>query len=104
ALDSGDLDFGVMLTVTHLLHVVLAALELDDANLVATAVGEHLGGDLSAFDVRGPDAHIVAFANHQNLVDLDAGALLGVQLLDAQNVAFSGPVLFAAGGKYRVHG
>src|SRR3546814_6242309 len=41
--NAGDLDFGVVLTVTHLLAVVLAAAELDDAHLVGAAVADEIG-------------------------------------------------------------
>jgi large subunit ribosomal protein L21 len=43
--DAGDLDFGVVLPVAHLLAMVLAAAELDDADLVGAAVADDLGGD-----------------------------------------------------------
>jgi hypothetical protein len=40
--NAGDFDFGVVLTVTHLLAVVLAATELHDAHLVGAAVADDL--------------------------------------------------------------
>src|SRR5690625_1335093 len=103
-LDSGDFDFSVVLTVAHLLHVVLAALELEDADFFAAPVADHFGGHLAAFHNGCANAYIVALADHQHLVDFNGGAFIGVELLDAQNVALGSPVLLAAGGKYRVHG
>src|SRR6056297_531587 len=69
ALDAGDLDFGVVLAVAHLFHVVLAALELDDAHLVAAPVADHFGGYLAAVDIRRADTNIVAVGNHQNFIE-----------------------------------
>src|SRR6476646_8514211 len=43
--DAGDLDFGVVLPMPHLLAMGLAAAELDDADLVGAAGDQHLGGD-----------------------------------------------------------
>src|SRR5690606_2487173 len=48
--DAGDLDFGVVLAMSLLLHVVLAAAELDDAHLVGAALGHDLGGDAGALE------------------------------------------------------
>src|SRR5690606_39030847 len=62
--DAGDLDFGVVLPVAHLLAMVLAAAELDDANLVGAAVADDLrrhGGALEG--VAELDA--VGVAEHQ---------------------------------------
>src|SRR6056297_1569014 len=103
ALDAGDLDFGVVLAMAHLLHVVLAALELDDAHLVPATVAHDFGRDLAAIDGRRADPNVVAVGNHQNFIELDRGAVFGVQLFDSEDFPGRGLVLLAAGLEYRVH-
>src|SRR6056297_2305439 len=103
ALDSGDLDFGVVLAMTHALHVVLAAPELDDPHLVAAAVAHDFRGDLAAVDGRRADADIVAVGDHQYLIELHRSTVFGVELFDLDDVAGRGLVLLAAGFEYRVH-
>src|SRR5690554_2674476 len=81
--DAGDLDFGVMLAMSLPLHVVLAAAELDDADLVRAAVADHLGGDRRALE-RIADGHAIAAAQHQDVVETDLVAGFGLELLDAE--------------------
>src|SRR5690606_36809105 len=68
--DAGDLDFGVVLPVAHLLAMVLAAAELDDADLVRAAVAEDLGGDGGALE-RVAHLDAVGVAEHQDVVEGD---------------------------------
>src|SRR5690606_15407710 len=91
--DAGDLDFGVVLPVAHLLAMVLAAAELDDADLVGAAVADDLGGDAGALE-RVADLDAVAVAEHEHVVERDllAGLVLAEQL-DAERLAFHHAVL-----------
>src|SRR5690606_38693897 len=101
--DAGDLDFGVVLPVSHLLAMVLAAAELDDADLVGAAVADDLRGDGGALE-RVADLDAVAVAEHEHVVerDLVAGLVLAEQL-DAERLALHHAVLLAAGDQNCVH-
>src|SRR5699024_2573187 len=94
--DAGDLDFGVMLAVTLPLHVVLAAAELDDAHFLATAVAANLGADGGAIDDRRANGHVLAFTDHQNLIESDVAVDVGVKLFHSQVFALHHAVLLAA--------
>src|SRR5690606_4131855 len=101
-LDAGDLDFGVVLAMPLPLHVVLAAAELDDAHLVGAAMADDLGGDAGAVE-RVAELDAVAVAQHQDVVEGDLAAGLGLELLDAERLALRHAVLLAAGDQYCVH-
>src|SRR5688500_15506943 len=101
--NSGDLDFGVMLPVAHLLAMVLAAAEFHDAHLVGAAVGLDGGGDQRALE-RIAEFHAVAVAKHQDLIEPDLVAGLDVELLDADRLALHHAVLFTARDEDCVHG
>src|SRR5690606_20937207 len=92
-----------MLPVAHLLAMVLAAAELDDADLVQAAVGLDGGGDLGAFDLRAANGDLLAVAKQEHVADLDAAARFGVQLLDAEGLALHHAILLAAGNDDCVH-
>src|SRR5690606_10655912 len=93
--DAGDLDFGVVLPVAHLLAMVLAAAELDDADLVGAAVRDDLGGDGGALELVA-DLDAIGVAEHQQVAEGDLVADFRRQQLDAQRLAFHHPVLLAA--------
>jgi len=97
-----DLDFGVVLAMPLPLHVVLAAAELDDAHLVGAAMADDLGGDAGAVE-RVAELDAVAVAQHQDVVEGDLAAGLGLELLDAERLALRHAVLLAAGDQYCVH-
>src|SRR5690606_29872409 len=103
-LDASDLDFGEPLTVALTLHVVLAATELDDGDLVVAALTDHFSSDLGAFDDRSADLDVVAVADQQHAVKIDGFAGGDFQLLDLQEFTFGDLVLFATGNDYSVHG
>src|SRR5690348_15210964 len=86
-LDLADFDLGVMLPVAHLLAMVLAAAELDDAHLVMATVAAHLGGDAGARDGRRADGDVLTVADHQHLFELDGTVHVGIEKLDAQDIA-----------------
>src|SRR3546814_6243413 len=50
SVDAGDLHFGVVLLVAHLLAMVLAAAELDDTDLVGATVAVHFRGQATALE------------------------------------------------------
>src|SRR6185437_8300595 len=95
--DARDLDFGEVLPMTLLLLVVLAAAELDDADLVGAAVLAHGGGHGGAGHGRRTDGDRLAFADQQHLVELHGGAFFGVQQLHAQDIALLHAILLATG-------
>src|SRR3546814_7496867 len=78
--DAGDLDFGVVLPVAHLLAMVLAAAELDDADLVGATLADDFRGHAGALE-RVADLAAVAIAAHETVVarDLVAGLVLREQ-------------------------
>src|SRR5690606_18374346 len=101
--DAGDLDFGVPLTVAHALHVVLAATELDDADLIATTVSADFSGHLGTFDNRRTNSDVITVTDQQYAIELNAGAGFGFQLLYSQVFAFGDLVLLATSNNYCVH-
>src|ERR1043166_8715152 len=58
--DVGDLHFREVLPMALLLVIVLAAAVLDDADLVAAAVRDDLGGDRATLHQRRADGLLVA--------------------------------------------
>src|SRR6185437_12204285 len=85
--DARDLDFGEVLPMALLALVVLAAAELDDADLVGAAVLAHGGADGGALDDRRTDGDRLARADQQHLVEAHGGAFIGGQQLHAQHIA-----------------
>jgi|GEM_PF-4846866 len=75
--------------------VVFPALELHDLNLAVAALGEDFGRDTAALDPRRAHFDFVAVGNQQDLIKLHGLAGLGIELLDAQHVALSDPILLA---------
>ena len=101
--DPGDLDPGIVLPVPGLAAVVLAALEFDDADLVAPAVLEHCCGDGGPFDNGGADFDGITIAQHQDFGKFDFVTRRGINALDVELVALADPVLLAAGFNNVVH-
>jgi len=92
-----------MLTVTHLLAVMLAATELDDAYLVGAAVADHGSGDSGILDgIANLDA--IGIAEHQHIVQLDLACRLLLEQLNAERFALHHAVLLTAGDYNCVHG
>ena len=85
------------------LHVVLTTAELDDADLVVTAVGNHFSGNLRTFDDRQADFHVFAIGNQQDAVEIDRFAGSDVEFLDLEEFAFGDFVLLATGNNHCVH-
>ncbi len=83
--------------------VALAADLLEDLHLLALAGLDQGGVDHGAFDQRGADDHVRAFADHQHFIESHGRAGVAVELLDDQHVAGLNPVLLTAGLDHRVH-
>src|SRR6516162_5652541 len=83
--DVGHLHFGKHLPVVLLPQVVRAALELHDRYLGALPMAHNRGEHLAALERGLPHFHVRALADQQDLSELDRGAGLGVELLDAQH-------------------
>ena len=77
---------------------VLALAELENANLIGTAFGDHGSGHGSAFNRRGADLQFLAFANGEHFGQGDLVANLDVaEEFNLEQVAFGDTVLLAAG-------
>src|SRR5579885_135212 len=96
-------DLGEQLPVTLLPQVMLAASELHHGYLGALAVANHGGDHFAPRNQRVAELHVGAFAHEQYLAELDRGAGLGVELLDAQHTVFADAILLSAGGDHCVH-
>src|SRR5215217_2549078 len=95
---------GEPLPVALLPAVVLAALVLEDDDLLAPAVAQHLGRDGGAIEHRGAQLDGVAVGAEEDLLELDGLAGLRIHRLDANGLARLGPVLVAAEADDGVHG
>src|SRR3989440_4251157 len=102
--DVRDLHFREQLSVVLLPQVMRAALELDHRHLGALAVAHNRGEYLAPLEGRLAELDVRALADQQHFAELDRGARLGVELLDAQHVVLGHPILLAARGDDRVHG
>src|SRR5215218_3281593 len=95
---------GDPLPVTLLPAVVLAALVLEDDDLLAAAVADHLGRDGGAVEHGGAHPDVVAVCAEEDLLELHGLARLHIHRLDADGLARLGAVLVAALADDRVHG
>lgn len=100
--DLSDHHLGVVLTMSVLALVTLAATELKDDDLLATAVGLDLGDHFRARDIGGTDLGSLAVADEKDLVERDGGADIGVELLNTKLATSGDAVLLAAGSNDRV--
>jgi len=103
ATDPGNLHFSEPLAVTLLLARVLAAAKLDNANLISTTVTNHLSGHLATLYIRGANLYTLTFANHENLIEVDALARGNIQLFEAQGFTLDYAVLFSTADNNCVH-
>src|SRR5690348_6935107 len=101
--DVRHLDLGERLAVVLLAQVVLTPPEFHDGYLGALAVANHGGDDLAPREQRLAELHVGALAHEQHLAELDRGAGLRVELLDAQHAVFGDAILLSAGGDHCVH-
>src|SRR5690606_26531605 len=94
-LDGLDAQLREGLTVSLLAAVVLAALDLEDDDLLRAVLSHDLGHDLGARHVGLADLGGVA-ADHEDLVELDGATHVSRELLDTEAVALAHSVLLAA--------
>src|SRR3990167_11216376 len=59
-----NFNFSKILTVTCAFHMMLTTSELDNANLISTAMLQHFSHYLCTINHRRTDFHLFAFANH----------------------------------------
>src|ERR1700722_11712862 len=83
--------------------VMLAAAELDDADLVALAMAFHGCDHLGRTHIGSSDRHRRTRTDQQHLIEFDAGALVCVELLDTHHGTFLNAVLFTARGNHGIH-
>jgi hypothetical protein len=83
---------------------VLAAAELEDADLFAFDLAQHFGAHLGAGNIGSADLGRFAFTHHQHPVEDDlAGGLGSLIELDLQLIAFPHFILTASVVDNRVH-
>ena len=87
----------------HLFHVVLAAAEFDDADLVFAAVLDDRRGNERAGDRRRTDADAIARTEQQHLVEIDRCADIAFELLHTQGFPLRHAVLLTACNDNCVH-
>src|SRR5689334_14960359 len=102
-LDARNLHLSKRLTVAHLPAIVLAATQLENRDLVRTALFLDRRRDLAALQVGGADLDVRAVGNQQNLVEFDLAVFLDLKLLNAKDIALADPVLLATGDDYSLH-
>ena len=103
SLDLDDLDFRVVLTVAGALHGVLAAAELENADLVGAAVMGHDSGHGSTFHDGGTDLKAFFGAHSEHFVENHFAFNVGVEGFDLEKITFGNAVLLAAGLDNCVH-
>lgn len=86
--DTGDFNFGITLTMSLMLHMVLATLEFNDAYLPAAAMGNNLAAHFATIDNRAAYLAVFTVCEHQNLIKLDNIACFGLQAFNANLVTF----------------
>ena len=83
--------------MADLLLLVLLCLVLEDIQLLALAILDDLGLDGSAFHQGSADLGVFAIQDSQNLLEVDGGFCLSVQLLNVENITLSNGVLLTTG-------
>src|SRR4030081_2076546 len=91
-----DADLGELLTMALLFRVVLAALHLEDDDLVALPLLDDLARHVCAFDPRCTDVRLVAGGAEDEVVKRDLGAGFAGQGRNSDSFAGFGAVLFPA--------
>src|SRR4029079_12378339 len=92
------------LAMAVLAAIIMPALLLEDEDLVVELLLKHGRGHFGAGDGRLAGLGIGAFADHQDVVQRDARAFLGIELLDENDLVLGDPVLLAAGADHCIHG
>src|SRR5258705_9940734 len=97
-----DADLGEALPMALLFRVVLAALHLEDDDLVALPLLHDLGGDVRALESRSADVCLVAVGAKDDIVEGDLAAGITGQARNSDCLSRFGTVLLAAGSDDRV--
>src|SRR5688500_18471813 len=92
-----DADLGEALPMALLFRVVLAALHLEDDDLVALAVLDDLARDVRALYPRSANVSLVTVGAEDHVVEGDLGSGITRQARDSDCFSRLGAVLFAAG-------
>ena len=92
-----------MLAVSLFALVVLAALELNNHYLLIAALCRDLSLNLAPGHQWGTQLDLRALTDQQNLTELYRIALLRIEALDSNPVAFASAILFTACSKNCVH-
>src|ERR1700730_6564520 len=101
--DFGDLQHGLMLTVTVLAPVIVPPLLLEDDDLVGPAMLDERGADRRAVEERRPGRDSGAVTDHQDFAEFDYGTGFAVELLDRDHIVLGDRVLLAAGADHCKH-
>ena len=83
--------------------IALAALLLEDDDLLTPCLLNHLCGDGGALDNRCADLRIIAIVEHQHRHDRQGAARLALELLDFDHVTIGNAILLPAGLNDCVH-
>src|SRR6266487_2751101 len=101
--NSGDLDFGVGLTVAPEPFRVLATAQLENHHFRIEAVSDDLRFHRGAFHHGGSDIKRLTVTDKEHLVEHEFTAHGGGELLDPQLLSGRNAILFTAGSDHRVH-
>src|SRR3569832_791431 len=102
--DRGDLQRGERLAMTGLAAVRLAALVLEDGDLLAAALLDDLGIDRDPGDPRLSDAHVATVVGEQLRVERELRARVTLELFDPQCLALLDAILLSTSLNDGVHG
>src|SRR5499426_4738814 len=102
-LDLGDADRGHHLPVPAVPAIVLPPLELDDEDLGALLLDDHLAGDLGRLERLGLHRDLTVLVHQEHLLELDRLALTLAEALDLDHLPRRDPVLLAARRDHRIH-
>ena len=89
--------------MTDLLLLALLCLVLQNVDLLALAVLDDLSLNGGTLNDGSTDLGVLTVQDSQNLVELDDGLSLGVQLLDVQDITLSDGVLLATSNDNCLH-
>src|SRR5690625_2552511 len=101
--DVSDADARQILTMPQGTAIVLAALLLEDGDLLAASLLHDLCAHHGAGHGRRTDGHAVVATHQEHLFELQAGPSLSGQALDLEHLVLGDPILLAAGFDHCVH-
>ena len=74
---------------------MLAALKLDDPDLLVATMTHHLGSERLLFDIGRAINHLIAFDGQKHLVKNNLGPFAFFQLLEPDHITIAGKILLA---------